>query len=63
LKSQVFDSLRRFSSHPLFRGLEFLESSVKTPAGGYAIGLSVDEAWKLEGSTDAQIRQQWFARH
>jgi len=30
-------------------GLEFLESSVKTPAGGYAIGLSVDEAWKLEG--------------
>lgn len=49
LKSQLFDSLRRFSNHPLFRGFEFLEASVKTPAGGYVIGLSVAEAEKIEG--------------
>src|SRR2546423_14511227 len=48
LKSQVFDSLKRFSSHKLFRGFEFLEAGVKTPAGGYVTGLSVDEAWKAE---------------
>jgi len=33
LKSQVFDSLKRFSDLDIFRGWEFLESSVKTPAG------------------------------
>jgi phage terminase large subunit len=49
LKSQVFDSLKRFSDLDIFRGWEFLESSVKTPAGGYVLGLSVDDAFKMEG--------------
>jgi hypothetical protein len=49
LKSQVFDSLRRFSGLDIFRGWEFLESSVKTPAGGSVLGLSVDDHFKMEG--------------
>jgi hypothetical protein len=49
LKSQVFDSLRRFSGLDIFHGWEFLESSVKTPAGGSVLGLSVDDHFKMEG--------------
>jgi hypothetical protein len=49
LKSQIFDSAKRFQYHPLFRGWEFLESAIKTSAGGSATGFSVDEAFKLEG--------------
>ncbi len=49
LKSQVFDSLKRFSDLDIFRSWEFLESSIKTPQGGYAIGFSVDDAFKMEG--------------
>jgi hypothetical protein len=49
LKSQIFDSAKRFQLNPLFRGWEFLESSIKTPSGGSATGFSVDEAFKLQG--------------
>jgi len=49
LKSQLFDNLKRFSNHRLFAGYEFLESSLKTPAGGFAVGLSVEDAYKMEG--------------
>jgi hypothetical protein len=49
LKSQLFDSLKRFQHHPLFRGWDFQESAIKTPQGGFAIGLSVDDAYKMEG--------------
>src|ERR1700756_2897446 len=31
LKSQLFDNLKRFSNHPLFRGWDFQESAIKTP--------------------------------
>jgi len=49
LKSQLFDSLKRFQHHPLFRGWDFQESAIKTPQGGFAIGLSVEDAYKMEG--------------
>jgi phage terminase large subunit len=49
LKSQLFDSLKRFQHHPLCRGGDFQESAIKTPQGGFARGLSVDDAYKMEG--------------
>lgn len=33
----------------MFAGYEFLESSLKTPVGGFAVGLSVEDAYKMEG--------------
>lgn len=49
LKSQLFDNLKRFQGNRLFSGFEFLESSVKTPQGGWAMGLSVEDSFRAEG--------------
>jgi hypothetical protein len=49
LKAQVFDSARRFSELPICRGWEFLDASIKTPQGGFVLGISVDEAFRAEG--------------
>jgi hypothetical protein len=49
LKAQVFDSARRFSDLPICRGWEFLDASIKTPGGGFCLGISVDEAFRAEG--------------
>jgi phage terminase large subunit len=47
LRGQVFGNLRRFSQ--LFPKWEFLDGLIRTPQGGTATGLSVDEALKMEG--------------
>jgi phage terminase large subunit len=49
LKKQFFDTIRLQARHPLFRSHTFNEAEVRTPEGGFAIGLSVDEAGKAEG--------------
>jgi hypothetical protein len=49
LKAQVFDSARRFSDLPVCRGWEFLDATIKTPQGGFVLGISVDEAFRAEG--------------
>jgi hypothetical protein len=49
LKKQFFDTIRLQARHPLFRSHIFNEAEVRTPEGGFVIGLSVDEAGKAEG--------------
>ncbi len=49
LRKQFFDVIRERRFHPLFRHHTFNESEVRTPEGGFVIGLSVDEAGKAEG--------------
>jgi hypothetical protein len=49
LKKQFFDTIRTWQRHPLFRFHTFNETEVRTPEGGFVIGLSVDEAGKAEG--------------
>jgi hypothetical protein len=49
LKKQFFDVIRERRSHPLFRSHVFNEAEVKSPEGGFIIGISVDEAGKAEG--------------
>jgi len=49
LKKQFFDTIRLQARHPLFRSHVFNEAEVRTPEGGFVIGLSVDEAGKAEG--------------
>jgi hypothetical protein len=49
LKKQFFDTIRLQARHPLFRFHTFNEAEVRTPEGGFVIGLSVDEAGKAEG--------------
>src|SRR6516165_2873388 len=49
LKKQFFDTIRLQARHPLFRSHTFNEAEVRTPEGGFVIGLSVDEAGKAEG--------------
>jgi hypothetical protein len=49
LKKQFFDTIRLQARQPLFRSHIFNEAEVRTPEGGFVIGLSVDEAGKAEG--------------
>jgi hypothetical protein len=49
LKKQFFDTIRTWQRHPLFRSHTFNEAEVRTPEGGFVVGLSVDEAGKAEG--------------
>jgi hypothetical protein len=49
LRKQFFDVIRERRFHPLFRHHNFNASEVRTPEGGFVIGLSVDEAGKAEG--------------
>src|SRR6516162_1130995 len=49
LRKQFFDTIRLQNRHSLFRGYTFNESEIRTPQGGFPIGLSVDEAGKAEG--------------
>jgi hypothetical protein len=49
LKKQFFDTIRLQAIHPLFRSHTFNEAEVRTPEGGFVVGLSVDEAGKAEG--------------
>jgi hypothetical protein len=49
LRKQFFDVIRERRSHPLFRNHIFNEAEVRSPEGGFVIGISVDEAGKAEG--------------
>jgi hypothetical protein len=49
LKKQFFDVIRERRTSPLFRTHVFNEAEVRSPEGGFVIGLSVDEAGKAEG--------------
>jgi hypothetical protein len=49
LKKQFFDNIRLFRFHPFFRGWVFNESEIKTPQGGFAVGVSTDESGRAEG--------------
>jgi len=49
LENQVFNSLKNFQTHPFFIGWEFLDSSIKTPAGGSCEGISVTDSKKAVG--------------
>jgi hypothetical protein len=49
LRSQLFDNLKRFQGYPIFRGFEFQESAIKTPLGGWAMGFSVEDSFRMEG--------------
>ena len=49
LENQIFTSLKNFAAHPFFQGWEFLDSSIKTPAGGSCEGISVNDSKKAVG--------------
>ena len=50
--NQFFASLTRFQGHRLFSGWQWLESEIKTPAGGFCFGRSSDVAGFVEGIHD-----------
>src|SRR6516164_6854345 len=49
LKKQFFDTIRLFRFHPYFRRWTFNEAEIRTPEGGFIIGVSVDETGRAEG--------------
>jgi hypothetical protein len=49
LKKQFFDTIRLFRFHPYFRHWTFNEAEIRTPEGGFIIGVSVDETGRAEG--------------
>ena len=49
LTEQLFMGLREFSTKALFRGWSFLDSEIRTPQGGFAVGVSVDDPRRIEG--------------
>jgi hypothetical protein len=49
LENQVFTSLKNFATHEFFKDWEFLDTSIKTPAGGSCEGISVNDSKKAVG--------------
>lgn len=49
MKEQFFDTIRMWQSHPLMRAYTFNEAEIRTPEGGFVVGLSVDESGRAEG--------------
>jgi hypothetical protein len=49
LRKQFFDNIRLFRFHPFFRKWTFNEAEIRSEAGGFIIGISVDEAGRAEG--------------
>jgi hypothetical protein len=49
IEKQAFSLLRQYQDHPVFRGLIFLDTEVRSPAGGFITGLSTDNAGRAEG--------------
>jgi hypothetical protein len=52
--NQFFASLQRFQGHRFFAGWQWLESEVRTSAGGFMFGRSSDVAGFIEGIHDQQ---------
>jgi hypothetical protein len=57
LTEQLFMDLREFSTKPLFRGWSFLDSEIRTPQGGFAVGLRVDDPQRIEGWYQSRVRR------
>jgi phage terminase large subunit len=49
LENQLFSGLRRYSGELAFRGWSFLDTEVRTPASGFALGVSTDTPERIEG--------------
>jgi hypothetical protein len=49
---QFFAGLERFQTHRMFAGWQWLESEVRTPAGGFMYGRASDVAGFVEGIHD-----------
>jgi phage terminase large subunit len=49
LENQLFSGLRQYSGAPAFRGWSFLDTEVRTPQGGFALGVSTDTPERIEG--------------
>jgi len=49
LKKQFFDNIRVFRFHPFFRKWTFNEAEIRSEAGGFIVGISVDETGRAEG--------------
>jgi len=49
LKKQFFDNIRLARFNPYFRGWTFNETEIRSPEGGFILGVSVDEAGRAEG--------------
>jgi hypothetical protein len=47
--NQFFPSLERFREHKFFSGWQWLESEIRTPAGGFLYGRSSDTSGFIEG--------------
>ena len=52
--NQFFASLQRFQGMRFFAGWQWLESEVRTPAGGFMFGRSSDVVGFVEGIHDQQ---------
>jgi phage terminase large subunit len=52
VKNQFFSSLARFNSCPAFAGWTWLETELRTPAGGFMFGRATDTGGNIEGLHD-----------
>jgi hypothetical protein len=52
VKQQFFSSLSRFNSRPAFAGWTWLETELRTPAGGFLFGRATDTGGNIEGLHD-----------
>jgi hypothetical protein len=52
VKNQFFAALNRFRNRPAFAGWTWLETEVRTPAGGFLFGRATDAGGNIEGLHD-----------
>jgi hypothetical protein len=52
VKNQFFSSLNRFNHRPAFAGWTWLETELRTPAGGFMFGRATDTGGNIEGLHD-----------
>ena len=52
VRNQFFAALNRFSSHRFFAGWSWLDTEVRTPAGGFLFGRATDQSGNIEGIHD-----------
>jgi hypothetical protein len=62
LKKRFFDAIRERQSHPLMRRYTFNEPEIRTPEGGFCIGISKDEAGRVEGYVRVKGRRRYLYR-
>jgi len=52
VRNQFFAALNRFSLHRFFAGWSWLDTEVRTPAGGFLFGRATDQSGNIEGIHD-----------